>query len=294
MRFWEKFQPELLNQKVCRLLLSVHKKCSRLAVLGELGRYPVMIPAIKLCLKYQYQIEHSDKTSLIYKVVQDMKGYSELDCWYNRMDKIKKLFNIRRLYGKPEKVGKSIDKILRSKFDRFFLDEINQSKIGSDGCDHNKLRLYKTFKGSFATEPYITNICNRNQRAWLSRFRTSAHRLRIETGRHTSPVTPLSQRICKYCDSGQCDTEQHAILECSLFNLKRQCFFARVTALNPTFLNLTTEQQLKTILCPATTKLAKCVSKFLGIISDTRNEIDLGLPISHVQQYILHKSQLNS
>ena len=294
MRFWEKFQPELLNQKVCRLLLSVHKKCSRLAVLGELGRYPVMLPAIKLCLKYQYQIEHSDKTSFIYKVVQDMKGYSELDCWYNRMDKIKKLFNIRRLYGKPEKVGKSIDKILRSKFDRFFLDEINQSKIGSDGCDHNKLRLYKTFKGSFATEPYITNICNRNQRAWLSRFRTSAHRLRIETGRHTSPVTPLSQRICKYCDSGQCDTEQHAILECSLFNLKRQCFFARVTALNPTFLNLTTEQQLKTILCPATTKLAKCVSKFLGIISDTRNEIDLGLPISHVQQYILHKSQLNS
>ena len=263
-------------------------------MLGELGRYPVMLPAIKLCLKYQYQIEHSDKTSLIYKVVQDMKGYSELDCWYNRMDKIKKLFNIRRLYGKPEKVGKSIDKILRSKFDRFFLDEINQSKIGPDGCDHNKLRLYKTFKGSFATEPYITNICNRNQRAWLSRFRTSAHRLRIETGRHTSPVTPLSQRICKYCDSGQCDTEQHAILECSLFNLKRQCFFARVTALNPTFLNLTTEQQLKTILCPATTKLAKCVSKFLGIISDTRNEIDLGLPISHVQQYILHKSQLNS
>ena len=103
-----------LNQKVCRLLLSVHKKCSRLAVLGELGRYPVMMPAIKLCLKYQYHIEHSDKTSLIYKVVQDMKGYSELDCWYNRMDKIKKLFNIRRLYGKPEKVGISIDKILIS------------------------------------------------------------------------------------------------------------------------------------------------------------------------------------
>ena len=99
---------------------------------------------------------------------------------------------------------------------------------------------------------------------------------------------------CWYCDSGECDTEQHAILECSLFNLKRQCFFARVTTLNPAFLNLTTEQQLKTILCPTTTDLAKCVSKFLGIISDTRNEIELGLPIPHIQKYILHKSQLNS
>ena len=88
-----------------------------------------------------------------------MKGYSELDCWYNRIDNVKKLFNIRILYGKSEKVGKSIDKMFRSEFGRFFLDEINQSKIGPDGCDHNKLRLYKKYKGSFATEPYITNIC---------------------------------------------------------------------------------------------------------------------------------------
>ena len=40
LQFWENFQPELLNQKMCRLLLSVHKLCSRLAVLGELCLYP--------------------------------------------------------------------------------------------------------------------------------------------------------------------------------------------------------------------------------------------------------------
>jgi hypothetical protein len=60
MKFWENFQPEILNQKVCRMLLSVHKKCSRLAVLGELGRYPVLLPALKLCIKYQYQLNQSD------------------------------------------------------------------------------------------------------------------------------------------------------------------------------------------------------------------------------------------
>ena len=27
------------------------------------------------------------------------------------------------------------------------------------------------------------------------------------SGRHTSPVTPLSKRVCIYCDSGECDTE---------------------------------------------------------------------------------------
>ena len=182
-----------------------------------------------------------------------------------------------------------MDKILKGKFDRFYLDEINEIKIGSDGLDHNKLRLYKTLKGSFKQEPYIANILNRNQRAWLSRYRTSAHNLGIESGRHTYPVTPLSQRVCVYCDSGKCDTEQHAILECDVFKLKRQCFLARVTALCPGFPFLTTEQQLVKILCPATTALAKCVSKYLGILTKIRNEIDCGLEVDILKLYVEHK-----
>ena len=37
LEFWENYKPELLNQKTCRMLLSVQKKASRLAVLGEIG-----------------------------------------------------------------------------------------------------------------------------------------------------------------------------------------------------------------------------------------------------------------
>ena len=59
---------------------------------------------------------------------------------------------------KPEKAGILIDNILRSKFDRFYIDEINKVKIGTDGLDHNKLRFYKKLKGSFRIEPYINNI----------------------------------------------------------------------------------------------------------------------------------------
>ena len=212
MKFWQNFQPEILNQKVCRMLLSVHKKCSRLAVLGELGRYPVLLPAIKLCMKYQYNIGTLDKNTLLCKAINEMNNNPELDCWVSRVNKIKTLLKIPKLYGRPDKVGFVIDKIIKGKFDRYFLDEINEIRIGSDGQDHNKLRLYKTFKGSFKQEPYVTNILNRNQRAWLSRYWTSAHNLRIESGQHTFPITPISQGVCVYCDSGKCDTEQHAIL----------------------------------------------------------------------------------
>ena len=122
MKFWESFQPELLNQKVCRLLLSVHKLCSRLAVLGELGRYPVLIPALRHCMKYQYQINSIDRTSLISITSSEMKNNPQIDCWLSRVEKIKVLFNIKRLSGNPDRAGAIIDRSIKSKFDRFFLD----------------------------------------------------------------------------------------------------------------------------------------------------------------------------
>ena len=250
LKVWESFRPELLNQKVCRLLLSVHKRCSRLTVLGELGRYPVFLPELKQCLNYQYQIDKGDTSTLIHSAISDMKNNLQIDSWYTRIEKIKSLFNIKKLYGLPHKAGVMIDKVIKGKFDRFFLDEINKTKIGADGLDHSKLRFYKNLKGSFRIEPYIEYVKNRNQRHWLSRYRTSAHSLRIELGRYTSPITPLLERTCRYCQSGECDDERHFILCCDTFKIKRQCFFGRLSALHANFLSLSAEHKLCFILCP--------------------------------------------
>ena len=53
-------------------------------------------------------------------------------------------------------IGKKLDYKLKSAFDIFYLDQINQVKIGADLLDHNKLRLYKHLKGTFRVEPYIS------------------------------------------------------------------------------------------------------------------------------------------
>ena len=128
----------------------------------------------------------------------------------------KKCFNSRELLFESweglqaESVGKFLGKKLNSTFDRFWLDQINVAKLDSNGVDHNKLRFYKTLKGSFTQEPYVTNIKNKSQRAWLTRFRVSAvSNLRIESGRYTRPVTPITARICRYCDSDSIDDEKH-------------------------------------------------------------------------------------
>ena len=257
-------------------------------MLGELGRYPVLIPALKHCLKYQYHITTLDNSSLVSIVLTEMKNNPEIDCWLSRVESFKRLLKFRRLSGTPERAGIIIDKHIKSKFDIFFLNQINQIKNGDDGQDHNKLRFYNKLKGSFKLEPYIDKIKNRNQRQWLSRYRTSSHSLRIETGRYTRPVTPIFERKCCYCEDGFIDDEKHFILICDIFKLKRQCFISRVRALFPQFDRMTIDEKLRFILCPPTVDLAKCISKFLGIMTNIRKEMDMGLSPTDLNLYIKH------
>ena len=59
--------------------------------------------------------------------------------------------------------------------------------------------------------------------------------------------------------------------------------------LSPDFLSLSNDERLRFILCPPTTDIAKCVSKFLGIMSNVRKEIDMGLNPEDLNLYIKHK-----
>ena len=72
MRAWENFVPETLNQRFSRLLLSVHKKTSRLAVLGELGHFPLLVSSLIQTLKYKCSLMCNlcDKISLVYDAMK--------------------------------------------------------------------------------------------------------------------------------------------------------------------------------------------------------------------------------
>ena len=75
LKAWEAFLPETVNQKVCRLLLSCHKKSSRLVMLGELGRYPLLIKSLVQTIKYKWSLQNSDnydRNSLVSEAVSEM------------------------------------------------------------------------------------------------------------------------------------------------------------------------------------------------------------------------------
>ena len=128
MAAWQTFQPELLNSKVCRLLLGVHRKANRLAILGELGRYPLLMKAITHALKYEWHLENViSKSSLAFLALQEMKHTSSTeDSWYSRIKSIKQILDIPSFNAqcKPDTVGKRIKSIVESKFSIFWKNQI--------------------------------------------------------------------------------------------------------------------------------------------------------------------------
>ena len=62
----------------------------------------------------------------------------------------------------------------------------------------------------------------------------------------------------------------------------------RLNVLFPDFVSMSVEEKIEFILCPPTVDIAKCVSKFLGIMTKTRSEMDMGLNPRDLNQYIKH------
>ena len=92
----------------------------------------------------------------------------------------------------------------------------------------------------------------------------------------------------QYCESNEIDYERHFILLCDIFKFKCQCFMSRINVLYSNFSISSIEEQLEFILCPPTIETVKCVSKFRGIMTKTKSEIDAGLNPDDLNLYINH------
>ena len=267
--------PETINQKLCRLLLSCHKKSSRLAMLGELGRYPLLIKSLVQIIKYKWSLmRRTNDGSLVSEAVLEMSG-SNYDNWLSRINKVEDLLkiSIKNIHLSADCVGKTVKQRIRSAFDLFWKDEVSKDKLDENGINHNKLQFYSNLKNSFTREPYIDCALSRNQRSWISRLRSSSSRLGIELGRYKH--IPRSSRTCLYCLSGEIDDERHLLMSCPIFAVKRACFFGKLSSISPQFNTLSEDQKIKFILCPTSEIITKVVNKYIRIIFNARDNIDV-------------------
>ena len=83
-------------------------------------------------------------------------------------------------------------------------------------------------------------------------------------------------RFCNFCSSGHIGDEEHFLMNCDVFALKRGCFFGKMSSIVPNFNNMSSSDKLKTILCPTSTAATKTVNKFIRIMFLARDFIDEG------------------
>ena len=90
LQFWETQKCETVHQRLCRMLLSVHNKFSRLAVLGDLGRHPMLVRGLQSCLSYRHSLASKPGISLASLAKAEMTALAGQgkDCWLARVQRL--------------------------------------------------------------------------------------------------------------------------------------------------------------------------------------------------------------
>jgi hypothetical protein len=195
---------------------------------AELGRYPLIINIVKKLLTYYNNIISKDPSTLIYKAyIAQVKMYCSSKCnnWFSFINtiynRIYKTYSHLQIDEKIENTNSIVTK-LKSIYEKHIFDTISAS---------SKLHVYKQIKHNFITESYLYLITNPNQRRTITRLRTSAHKLPIETGRYTN--IPPDQRKCPLCN--EISDEIHFILLCNNQELiyHREKLLSTITSIKP-------------------------------------------------------------
>ena len=185
--------------------LGVHRKSSNLGSYGDTGRYPIIFNAIKISSDYFTRVTLLDPDRLVHKAYLEQQRL-ELD-WFTNSSKILALFG----NGMSPRMSTNVIRNLQFDFIKYW-------KLGVESSP--KLDFYKTLKSDFSREKYL-KLKNYDYRRALSKIRFSAHNFEIERGRYTTPITPRSERFCKFClyttSVNVIECERHILFNCPLY-----------------------------------------------------------------------------
>ena len=127
--------------------------------------------------------------------------------------------------------------------------------------DHEKhpiLRTYVLYKTVYEMEPhlYLVKILNTGLRFKI--IRTSSHKLEIERGRYTRPITPIEKRICKVVED-----KFHFMLQCYIYTVERDDLFRKIQAVDPLFQDLLPVNKFAYLMTSNDAQMITWVGKFV-------------------------------
>ena len=234
---YEGWEVDKLHYKFSKMLLGVNKFSSNLAVVSELGRFPLYINLVLSLFIYWFRLENTNNKLLQSALYTSTDLYTKKNIftWYTSIDLLSNKLKLNLQYLKQCSL-KKCKSIVISALKAEYLDTWNKSRESSITSGSGKLSTYFQIKTTFGREPYLS-LLSFHDRVALTKFRISAHRLRIQTGRYQKTadingqlkILDRSERLCPRCTLDKIEDEFHFIMECPFFNIDRSHFMSYIS-----------------------------------------------------------------
>ena len=217
-----------LQISIYKQLLGVSRKTTNLAILLELGCYPITIYMQYQAIKYFSRLSSLNVQRLLYesyneekqKYIQGHKGF--IPYIINVLNKLG-MSNIWRDQLKYDDNNSLKLPIITRKVLTRLTDIFSQSVFDHiQNTNSGKLNFLKDMKDTYTIEKYL-KINNMKNRQALTKLRTSNHTLAIETGRWAR--VDRENRLCNYCTTHKIEDETHLIFDCKNYADERSFTF---------------------------------------------------------------------
>jgi hypothetical protein len=211
-------------------------------VMSEVGRLPIILDCFKATIGYWHHLENISLGLLKDAYLDLKKSHEEGDrSWFSTLSN---MFNVLKTPGGNKYKSCSISSLkhtVKTELKNMYIStwyNFRNQLINENG----KLRTYVQIKTNFGFEIYLDFIKEPKNRRCITKFKISSHKLKIESGRYTRPITPLNERICDRCDKHEVDDEIHLFNHCIHFLEARKTLFDLINKSNVNFQSLSSFQ----------------------------------------------------
>ena len=271
---------EKLHTSWCKYTLQVHDKSTNIAVLAELGRYPLTIDVITGMIKYWARMKNNKNKdnllNLCYLENQELLNTNK-PCWLSAVNKTLNELGLSWYWNcsheiKPSKLAKTVKTALQEIFkNQFKLDLTNDERKNPEG---NKLRTFRKFKHDIKLEFYLLAFKKTDTKKYFSRLRTSSHNLAVETGRHRKPnKVPLHERTCLHCNNNEVEDEEHVMMSCSAYKEARTELLNKLNIIYINFQDYNESEKFEFIMKCNDYELCMAVEVFINKVIITRGPL---------------------
>ena len=268
---------ERVHMKFCKMILGLPPSATTMAVLGELGRFPLSLARHYKMVKYWLRLAEAEGVLGEAYKVSSMMATEGYDNWSKKVWSVLEGMELEKEEITVDLLSRVVQRS-KEKFVQQWAVKLWDDTERRRGAGENKLRTYRQFKLEFGYEPYLDVVRVQLHQRAIIRFRVSAHNLHVETGRHHRPrPTPVEDRICMYCNDNMnekiVEDECHALMVCPKFEVMRGELMEVVSQHLPNFIFcvfLTQAEKFCFIMSSLEPLVIKALAKFVSVILNSK------------------------